>query len=110
QAVESGTVLVELEASERERGSTMEDERGGKDEAPAGDVGKAEEDGFSTAGGIPVERVYSPENTSFDHDTDLGAPGEFPFTRGVHPTMYRGRPWTMRQYAGFGTAEQTNRR
>ncbi|HYK82945.1 MAG TPA: methylmalonyl-CoA mutase family protein [Gemmatimonadales bacterium] len=54
--------------------------------------------------------VYGPEEWTGDDARDLGAPGAFPFTRGVHPTMYRGRLWTMRQYAGFGTAEETNAR
>ena len=55
--------------------------------------------------------LYGPETTaSLDADRDLGYPGEFPFTRGIQPTMYRGRFWTMRQYAGFGTAAETNRR
>ena len=64
----------------------------------------------TTDSGIEVQSVYSPENTSFHADTDLGAPGEFPFTRGVYPDMYRKRLWTMRQYAGFGSAEETNKR
>ncbi len=63
-----------------------------------------------TSSGIPVEAVYRPQDAATDYDRDLGDPGEFPFTRGVQPTMYRGRLWTMRQYAGFGTAEETNRR
>jgi methylmalonyl-CoA mutase, N-terminal domain len=54
--------------------------------------------------------VYRPEDASVDYTHDLGDPGEFPFTRGIQPTMYRGRLWTMRQYAGFGTAAETNRR
>jgi methylmalonyl-CoA mutase N-terminal domain/subunit len=58
--------------------------------------------------GIPVAPVYRP--AGMDYDRDLGDPGQFPFTRGVQPNMYRGRLWTMRQYAGFGTAEQTNTR
>jgi methylmalonyl-CoA mutase N-terminal domain/subunit len=66
---------------------------------------------FSTSSGIPVDRVYTPVDVAdFDYVRDLGFPGEFPLTRGVYPTMYRARFWTMRQYAGFGTAEQTNRR
>ena len=61
---------------------------------------------WTTGSGIPVDPVYvAPEDR-----TESGLPGEYPFTRGVHPTMYRGRLWTMRQYAGFGTAEDTNRR
>jgi methylmalonyl-CoA mutase N-terminal domain/subunit len=66
---------------------------------------------FSTESGIPVNRVYTPADiASLDYMRDLGFPGEFPLTRGVYPTMYRARFWTMRQYAGFGTAEQTNKR
>ncbi len=63
---------------------------------------------FSTDSGIPVERLYGPEQ--IDYEKSLGFPGDYPFTRGVQPTMYRGRFWTMRQYAGFGTAEESNRR
>jgi methylmalonyl-CoA mutase N-terminal domain/subunit len=66
---------------------------------------------FSTSSGIPVSRIYTPADVAdFDYLQDLGFPGEYPFTRGVYPTMYRARLWTMRQYAGFGTAEQTNQR
>jgi methylmalonyl-CoA mutase, N-terminal domain len=64
----------------------------------------------STISGVPVEPLYSPANVEVDYERDLGVPGEFPFTRGVYPSMYRGRLWTMRQFAGFGTAEQTNER
>ncbi|HEX7119652.1 MAG TPA: methylmalonyl-CoA mutase family protein [Longimicrobiales bacterium] len=67
-------------------------------------------DRFETTSGVEVERVYDPSDVDVDYAADLGYPGEFPFTRGVYPTMYRGRLWTMRQYAGFGTAEETNRR
>jgi methylmalonyl-CoA mutase N-terminal domain/subunit len=66
---------------------------------------------FQTTSGIEVKRVFSPVDISgLDYLQELNLPGEFPFTRGVQPTMYRGRFWTMRQYAGFGTAEDTNRR
>ncbi len=66
---------------------------------------------FVTASSTRVDRLYTPlDLTDFDYVTDLGFPGEFPYTRGVQPTMYRGRLWTMRQYAGYGTAEETNRR
>jgi methylmalonyl-CoA mutase N-terminal domain/subunit len=64
----------------------------------------------STISGIPYEPLYSPANVAVDYDRDLGDPGRFPYTRGVYETMYRGKPWTMRQFAGFGTAEETNRR
>ncbi len=64
-----------------------------------------------TDSGIEVRPVYgAPDVAGFDPGTELGEPGDFPYTRGVHPTMYRGRLWTMRQYAGFGTAEATNER
>jgi methylmalonyl-CoA mutase, N-terminal domain len=65
---------------------------------------------FSTISGLPVDELYSPENVAIDYGRDLGNPGEYPFTRGVYDTMYRGRLWTMRQFAGFGTAEETNER
>ena len=61
--------------------------------------------------GFPVEAVYGPDDLGgFDPATSLGAPGEFPYTRGIHPTMYRGRPWTMRQYSGFSSAAESNLR
>ena len=60
--------------------------------------------------GLPIEVVYHPADAQLDYGRDLGDPGQFPFTRGVQSTMYRGRLWTMRQYAGFGTAAETNRR
>ncbi|MDI6805893.1 MAG: methylmalonyl-CoA mutase family protein [Candidatus Bathyarchaeia archaeon] len=66
---------------------------------------------FSTSSGIPISRIYTPlDIAKLDYLRDLGFPGEYPFIRGVYPTMYRARLWTMRQYAGFGTAEQTNQR
>ena len=66
---------------------------------------------FTTVSGIPIERLYTPADVEdLDYMKDLGFPGEFPFTRGVYPTVYRGRLWTMRQYAGFGTAEESNQR
>jgi len=65
---------------------------------------------FSTISGLENEPLYTPETVDVDHDRDLGYPGVFPFTRGVYPSMYRGRLWTMRQFAGFGTAEETNER
>jgi methylmalonyl-CoA mutase N-terminal domain/subunit len=65
---------------------------------------------FSTISGLDVEPLSTPADLDLDHDRDLGYPGQFPFTRGVYPSMYRGRLWTMRQFAGFGTAEETNER
>src|SRR3954447_6106665 len=64
-----------------------------------------------TESGLPFETLYGPKSRDgFDPETALGTPGEYPFTRGVYPTMYTERPWTMRQYAGFGTAAESNRR
>jgi len=65
---------------------------------------------FSTISGIENEPLYTAENVEVDYERDLGYPGAYPFTRGVYPSMYRGRLWTMRQFAGFGTAEETNER
>jgi methylmalonyl-CoA mutase N-terminal domain/subunit len=66
---------------------------------------------FHNISEIPIQRLYTPVDTqNLDYMTDLGFPGEYPFTRGVHATMYRGRLWTMRQFSGFGTAAQTNKR
>jgi methylmalonyl-CoA mutase N-terminal domain/subunit len=65
---------------------------------------------FKTLSGLPVERLYTAENLGDEADEHPGFPGEFPFTRGIYPTMYRSRLWTMRQYAGFGTAAESNKR
>jgi methylmalonyl-CoA mutase N-terminal domain/subunit len=66
---------------------------------------------FTTISGRPIDRLYTPEDLQgFDAARDLSAPGTFPYTRGIHPTGYRGRLWTMRQFAGFGTPEETNER
>ena len=66
---------------------------------------------FINTSGIPIKRLYSPHgNVDMDYLSELGFPGEYPYTRGVQPTMYRGRYWTMRQYAGFATAEESNKR
>src|SRR5262245_48966421 len=66
---------------------------------------------FATVSGVPLKRLYTRENLArWEPEDALGFPGEFPYTRGIYPTMYRGRFWTMRQYAGFGTAVESNRR
>ena len=65
---------------------------------------------FETTSGIPIDRLYTPSQDDPDYTEKLGFPGEYPYTRGVQPTMYRGRYWTMRQYAGFGTAAESNER
>jgi methylmalonyl-CoA mutase, N-terminal domain len=93
-------------------------------EDPKADIGGAEEwrrelydstperegELFSTMSGVENEPLYSAETVPLDYEQDLGYPGVYPFTRGVYPSMYRGRLWTMRQFAGFGTAEETNER
>ena len=63
-----------------------------------------------TLGGLPLATWYGPENAAIDVERDLGEPGSFPYTRGVHRTMYRDKVWTMRQFAGFGSAQDTNER
>src|SRR5450432_1375266 len=68
-------------------------------------------DGFTTLSGLPLERLYTAENLgAWKAEEALGYPGEFPYTRGIYPTMYRGRFWTMRQYAGFASAAESNQR
>jgi methylmalonyl-CoA mutase N-terminal domain/subunit len=72
---------------------------------------KSTEPPATTISGVPIQPVYGPEDTAgIDPARDLGAPGEFPYTRGIHPDMYRGKLWTMRQFSGFATPEETNRR
>jgi methylmalonyl-CoA mutase, N-terminal domain len=84
---------------------------GGGRNGGAGPSGRAKNDERLTDSGIEVKAVYEPSDLEgWDPETMLGDPGKFPYTRGVHPTMYRGRLWTMRQYAGFGSAESTNER
>jgi methylmalonyl-CoA mutase N-terminal domain/subunit len=69
------------------------------------------EKNYSTTSGIPIELLYTPDNLSnFDYQKDLSTPGEYPYTRGIRDNMYRGRLWTMRQFSGMGTPEQTNQR
>src|SRR5271155_5923900 len=66
---------------------------------------------FTTLSGLPIDRLYTQDDLSgTDPEASIGYPGEFPYTRGIYPTMYRGRFWTMRQYAGFGTAVESNQR
>jgi methylmalonyl-CoA mutase, N-terminal domain len=79
--------------------------------APAASRIPERRDEFTTQSGMPINRLYSPtDGARLDYARDLGYPGEFPYTRGVQPTMYRAKPWTMRMFAGFGTAEETNER
>ena len=104
---------------DRRRGIAAARTDGRRVAEPAEDVAKAGneggvppgERGFATLSGEPVEPVYRPGDLDgFDPDAKLGAPGAYPFTRGVYPSMYRGRLWTMRQFAGFGTPAETNER
>lgn len=72
---------------------------------------RGSDEDFTTVSGMPINRLYTPADVpDFDYERDLGMPGEYPFTRGVHANMYRAKPWTMRLFAGFGTAEETNAR
>ena len=73
-------------------------------------MSKRDPDEKISPSGIPVKAVYRPEDAELNYASDLGDPGKWPYTRGVQPTMYRGRLWTMRQYAGFGSAKSTNER
>lgn len=78
---------------------------------PALDAHGERQDRFATVSNHEVDRLYTPDDVAdLDYEEDLGFPGEPPYTRGPYPTMYRGRTWTMRQFAGFGTAEETNER
>ncbi|MEE9171694.1 MAG: methylmalonyl-CoA mutase family protein [candidate division NC10 bacterium] len=98
---------------EGERKKIREALKAWEDEKVKKTVTKAPErqDRFETHSGIPVERLYSPlDLDAWNYQEKLGFPGQYPFTRGIQPTMYRGRLWTMRQYAGFATPEETNRR
>src|SRR5689334_16270491 len=86
----------------KKNGSSHEEERQGKGAKPVN---------FTTVSGAPIEPLYTPEDiAALNYLTDLGYPGEFPYTRGIHQTMYRGKLWTMRQFAGFGAPEDTNER
>jgi methylmalonyl-CoA mutase N-terminal domain/subunit len=78
---------------------------------PALEKSSERQETFTTLSGVPVERLYTPADLAgFDYARELGDPGEYPFTRGIHRTMYRGKTWTMRQFAGYGTPEDTNQR
>ncbi|MCK4495209.1 MAG: methylmalonyl-CoA mutase, partial [Candidatus Aminicenantes bacterium] len=66
---------------------------------------------YTTISGKKIKELYTPlDLADFDYKKNLGFPGEYPYTRGIHPNMYHGRLWTMRQFSGFGTAEDTNKR
>jgi methylmalonyl-CoA mutase N-terminal domain/subunit len=92
----------------RERETVMSEASG----PPSRKSGEERPVAFTTVSDLPIERLYTEEDLGpgWSEKGKLGAPGEFPYTRGIHPTMYRGRLWTMRQFAGFGSAEDTNAR
>jgi len=82
-----------------------------KTAAPGPSASKERRGSFTTISGRPIHQLYTPADiAALDYERDLGEPGAFPYTRGIHPTGYRGRLWTMRQFAGFGTPEETNKR
>ena len=106
--------LDELIRSKEEELQRLHDARRRWEEGPlAKALEKSGErrESFETLSGLETDRIYTPEHVrDLEYMRDLGFPGEYPFTRGIQPTMYRGRPWTIRQYAGFGTPEATNER
>jgi methylmalonyl-CoA mutase N-terminal domain/subunit len=82
-----------------------------KTSSPAADAARQRRGSFTTISGRPVRELYTPQDVAaLDYGRDFGDPGAFPYTRGIHPTGYRGKLWTMRQFAGFGTPEETNAR
>src|SRR6058998_2462086 len=82
-----------------------------KTAASGASASKERRGSFTTISGRPINQLYMPNDiASLDYERDLGEPGAFPYTRGIHPTGYRGKLWTMRQFAGYGTPEETNRR
>ena len=89
----------------------MNTRRGAKDRwEEAYDKAPERDAEFSTMSGVPIKPLYAPEDVEGDYDEKLGYPGEYPYTRGVYPNMYRGRLWTVRQFAGYGDPEETNKR
>ncbi|HYK92987.1 MAG TPA: methylmalonyl-CoA mutase family protein, partial [Thermoplasmata archaeon] len=98
-------------SSERDGGAIAEANRRWEAEVlgPALQKSPERRESFTTLGGIPVDRLYTPLSAPTDED-HVGFPGSYPFTRGIHPSMYRGRVWSMRMFSGFGTPEDTNRR
>src|SRR5215472_340313 len=79
--------------------------------APKGGATKERQEKFTTLSGVPVDPVYTEDDLNdFTYSRDLGDPGQYPYTRGIHRSMYRGKLWTMRQFSGFGSPEDTNQR
>src|SRR5512134_714081 len=81
------------------------------DETPGNGASSEGPGPFMTTSSRPIRRLYGPQDVArIDYQGDVSDPGDFPYTRGIHPTGYRGKPWTMRMFAGFGSAEETNAR
>jgi len=96
---------------ERTEEHALDTRKGAKDRWEEAQGKASERDAeFSTMSGVPIKPLYTPDDVEGDYDERLGYPGEYPYTRGVYPNMYRGRLWTVRQFAGFGDPEETNRR
>jgi len=101
---------VALETPEKNVSSGDHGDGGGAAQKPAAPA-KASPGNFTTLSGVPIQRVYTQSDLAdFDYGRDLSDPGEYPYTRGIHQTMYRGKLWTMRQFSGFGSPEDTNAR
>jgi methylmalonyl-CoA mutase N-terminal domain/subunit len=107
-----GYATVLLQGSEKEKEKhALDTRKSAKDRWEEAYAKGPERDAkFSTMSGVPIKPLYTPDDVEGDYDTKLGYPGEFPYTRGVYPSMYRGRLWTIRQFAGYGTAAATNER
>ena len=108
----SDKVVTEVESKKSSRAPSPAERRWEeKILKPALEKSPERERAFTTISGVPIERLYTPADLSdFEYPRDLAEPGEYPYTRGIHQTMYRGKLWTMRQFSGFGTPEDTNRR
>jgi methylmalonyl-CoA mutase N-terminal domain/subunit len=102
----------QIGGSSKEEDSSLDTEKKtARDRWEEAYAGKDERDvEFSTMSGVPIKPLYTPEDVEGDFEEKIGYPGEYPYTRGVYPNMYRGRLWTIRQFAGFGSAEETNER
>ena len=105
EAGEAAVASGPMARVEERRGTGLDAWRSRYDTAPL-----REGEVFTSISGAEIEPLATPETVDLDYERDLGYPGAFPFTRGVYPSMYRGRLWTMRQFAGFGTAQETNER
>jgi methylmalonyl-CoA mutase N-terminal domain/subunit len=103
---------TDLETTPRDRQPSEAEQRWEKEVLkPALEKSPERQEIFTTLSGVPIERLYTPADLAdFDYACNLGDPGEYPFTRGIHRTMYRGKLWTMRQFSGFATPEDTNQR